>query len=183
MSDAELKSKLERHFIAFSPFPANTVIATTYLKGLLQEKEVNVDDNRGHLALRELSMQVYQKSEIVCSDNELLRKSKEFTSEDLQTIFETKEKSCLRDRMRDEYSQKGGLTFLEKESLLAECIKITSTHQYLRKKIQEDLGEFEIKGDFVELVNSLCGRVAVHGDMHVLRAVVIDIIAEKFVKG
>ncbi len=91
------ESKLQNSRLVLTKFKANMEDAMTYLKGVMVEQGIPVDNNHGMASLQELCLRIDQQSEKVIKD-ELDLKKKKLTSQDLSMIFSNTYKvKCFED--------------------------------------------------------------------------------------
>lgn len=88
--DAFVDEKVQQIYIMISTFDNDLTHATTYLLGLMAQKNLDVNNNAGIRSLSELFTQIEQKSEIKYKDSsDPLFERKMIQSQDLKRVFES----------------------------------------------------------------------------------------------
>jgi len=80
------KKKLNNSKVALTSFRANQKDALTYITGVMANQKIPVDNSSGMASLKELCLEIDQRSEKIVSNTDDYEKKK-FTQKDLRTIF------------------------------------------------------------------------------------------------
>jgi hypothetical protein len=177
--EEDLRQKLSKSYLYFSPFKNDLDIATSFIKGKMSDNNINLDNGKGDIALNELFNQIDDRSEIPpCNDNSYNQK-KRLTASELKRIFLTTERDNFQDQIWKDVKLNTRFTLLEQGKIEKERLRILSTHKALKRKMIESIGIFTTDTDTIVLVESLYNKVVNLGEKCVLYAILIDIIAER----
>ena len=176
--ESETLLKLEKSYLYFSPFKDDYKIALTFLKGVMNEAGIKVDDNKGSIALGELCELIDQKSEIIIKD-ESDRNLKNITSEELRTIFSTAESENLKFEALEYLKER--LTFSEKVKIRKELLLIMSNYKKLKNDVSQTIGFISTEGDICDTIECLYNEIKdkFQHPKTLLYALLIDIYADR----
>lgn len=181
----ELNEKLERLFLAISPFEDKYETAIPFLLGVMSEEKISVDGNRGRIALNEIFTQIDIKSELDPLKSQSIIHKKQLTKDDLDLILITADKEELRKDLHKELLEECSFSKTLKYSIRRELFNLYTTHKSLKNKVRDVLGDFDLTdGKEADQIKSLYHRVGTkHKNDSALYAVIIDIATDKILGG
>lgn len=155
-SEDEIKNKIPKCRLYFTPFKDNKEDALKYLIGCMNENNIKVDE-RGKIILNELLSMISQKAELpIKEDNDITKKT--ITSEYLNKLFETNELYTKKLQLIDDLLNKEVIQFADKIRIEKELISILSIHKYSYKKLSEKIDRFDFNMKTKQLFETLYSK-------------------------
>lgn len=180
----DLKDKIGKSFLVISPFEDKLDTAVPFLLGVMSDRNICIDGNKGRASLTELFTQIDIKSEIDPNKNQNLLARKELTRVDLDKIFVEVDKEGFRSDLRKEILEECNFSKVVKFKVLREFFNLYTTYRSLRRRIAEQLDQVSIDTDNEAVqVKTLCDGLSAAGwDKPILYAIVIDILVDKILE-
>lgn len=180
----EMNKKLERLFLAISPFEDKYEAAIPFLLGAMAEEKISIDGNRGKTALNELFTQIDIKSELDPLKSQSTIHKKQISKDDLDLILINVDKEELRKDLHKELLEECNFPKTLKYSIRRELFNLYTTHKSLKNTLRDVLGDFKLSdGGEAYQIKSLYHNVGTkHGEGSALYAVIIDIVTDKILE-
>lgn len=181
---AGLKDKIGKSFLVISPFEDKLDTAVPFLLGVMSDRNICIDGNKGRASLTELFTQIDIKSEIDPNKHQNLLSRKELTKANLDKIFVEVDKEAFRSDLRKEILDECTLPKSIKFKVIREFFNLYTIHRSLRRKIAEQLEQVSIDtSNEAAQVKTLCdGLSAEKTDKSILYAIIIDILLDKILE-
>ena len=179
-----LKDKIDKSFLVISPFEDKFDTAVPFLLGVMSDKNICIDGNKGRASLTELFTQIDIKGEIDPNKNQNLLTRKELTKANLDKIFVEVDKEAFRSELQKEILDECNLPNVIKYKVIREFFNLYTTHRSLRRKIAEQIDQVSIDtNNEATQVKTLCdGLSANKTDKPILYAIIIDLLVDKILE-
>lgn len=180
----DLKDRIGKSFLVLSPFEDKLDTAIPFLLGVMSDRNICIDGNKGRASLTELFTQIDIKSEIDPNKHQNLLANKKLTRVDLDKIFVEVDKEGFRSDLRKEILEECNFPKAVKFKVIREFFNLYTTHRSLRRRIAEQLDQVSIDTDNeAAQVKMLCDDLSTDGkDKPTLYAIVIDILVDKILE-
>jgi len=175
-----IEKKLNKSYLFFSPFKNDLSVAVTYLKGKMNECGILVDNGSGDVALNEIFRIIDIKSEIApCSDGSN-NPDKKLTNKEFNNIFKTQKSfdyaKIVFDTIKSDFSSDLQIR------IQYELPKVAVCHRALYARIKDQLGKFDLSENIQQMIFSLYNQVSNYGVEYVIYAVLVELIAARYLE-